>query len=357
MTHTPTATPTLTPSPTPGATDLEIAPSCGPLGSNPIIVEGVDWPKADVLIEHLFAGDVVQEKMVPKGDINVNFTVPITIETTLEGEHTIQGSYWSNSDGQYVLGDAEAFTVPCPPPTPTPTPTPLPPNLIVESFALENEGEIAPNDPVSYAVTIANDGETDVSALFWVDLFINPSGPINLANPPIEISADWAAINGLAAQTSTVVSLDLPDGVDATGVYTAYVMVDTLLQVVESKEEDNLGGPVTFTAVGEGPPPAAMSAALSAEVSGGAIGGSTWLQLNGEVAPQGRAEVYCYSGDRLVAETTSDREGRYRLPDLPPGTYTVVAELFIDGIPYTDVAADIVVKRGETTPFVTLYLN
>jgi hypothetical protein len=132
-------------------------------------------------------------------------------------------------------------------------------------------------------------------------------------------------------------------------------MADTLNAVVEADELDNVWGPLVFTVSAAASPPAPLSAfTLGGD---GAIGGSTWLHWNGDLAPQGRVNVYWYRGDALVAETTSDRDGNYLLQDLPPGTYTVVGELVVDGVLYSDVAGDIVVNGGETTPYVTLYLH
>ena len=348
---TPTSTPTSTPTPTPSGMDIQIDPLCGQAGSNANTVHGYNWPEADVKIEHIFAGNVEQEWPLPKGDFDFNFTVPITITSILTGEHTIQALYYSPPDGQYVLGDSEPFIVPCAPPPPGP------PNLIVEGVTLLNAAPISTCLPLTFTASIANVGETAANALFWTDLFVDPTGPISPTNPPIDESAYWAAVNSLAVSESITVTLYLPGGVDATGVHTYYVMADTLNGVAEVDELDNVAGPLTFTVSGEQPTPTPTSAPFAASVESGAISGSTWLHLNGDVAPQGRVNVYWYSGDVLVAETISDRAGTYRLQDLPPGTYTVVAESVIDGVLYTDIAWDIIVKSGEMTPYVTLYMH
>ncbi len=134
-------------------------------------------------------------------------------------------------------------------------------------------------------------------------------------------------------------------------------MVDTLNGVAEDNELDNVGEPVTFNVSEEQPTPAPASAPMAAAVESGAISGSTWLWLDGDIAPQGRVNVYSYNGDVLVAETISDQDGNYLLQDLPPGTYTVIAESVIDEVLYTDIAVDILVNGGETTPYVTLYMH
>jgi hypothetical protein len=354
-TPTPTASPTPTWTPTPGGTDIQIEPLCGPEGSNTVTVYGYDWPEADVSIQHIFAGDVVQEWSLAKGEFDINFTVDITIDTILQGEHTIQALYYSPPDGLYVIGDAEPFVVPCA----TPVPTPRPPNLIIESITLLNDGPIATCLPLTFVVSIANVGETTASNLFWADLFVDPTDPIVPTNPQFDETDYWVAVNSLDAGVSTSLTLYLLDGVDTTGEHTAYVMVDTLNGVAEFDELDNVGDPLTFSALEDqcAPTPTPMPTSEPALAGDGAISGSTWLHLNGDVAPQGRVNVYWYDGDVLVAETVSDRDGNYLQPDLPPGTYTVIGESVIDGVLYTDIAWNIIVKSGETTPYVTLYMH
>jgi hypothetical protein len=362
-TATPTATPTLTPTatptltPTPSGMDIQIDPLCGPEGSNTITVQGTDWPEADVLIKHIYDGIDPQEWFLSKNDFDFNFTVAITIDNMEEGEHTIQALYYSPSEGQYVIGDSEPFVVPCPTPTPTPTATPRPPNLIIESIALLNSEPISTSLPLTFTVSIANAGETAANALFWVDLFVDPTSEISPTNPPIDEGDYWVSVNSLGVGESIACTLYLLGGVDAAGEHSAYVTADTLNGVAEDNELDNVGGPLTFSVVDDQPTPVPTSASVPAVAGDGAISGSTWLHLNGDVAPQERVNVYWYSGDALLAETLSDRDGNYLLRDLAPGTYTVVGELVIDGVLYTDVAAGVNVNSGETAPHVTLYLH
>jgi hypothetical protein len=152
-------------------------------------------------------------------------------------------------------------------------------------------------------------------------------------------------------------TLNLPDGLDVTGVHTSYVMADTWDQVAEDNELDNVGGPLTFTVSLEQAPPTPTPTPTPAPLEDGAISGSTWLYLNGDIVPQGRVNVYCYSGSVLVAETISDQDGNYLLQDVPPGTYTVIGESVINDVLYTDIAVNVVVNSGATTPYVTLFLH
>jgi hypothetical protein len=54
------------------------------------------------------------------------------------------------------------------------------------------------------------------------------------------------------------------------------------------------------------------------------------------------------TGD-VIASAVSDDEGRYTLTELPPGTYTVISETWIDGVRYAGTVANIEVVENKTT--------
>ena len=79
--------------------------------------------------------------------------------------------------------------------------------------------------------------------------------------------------------------------------------------------------------------------------------------INGDIVPQGRVNVYCYDGAELIAETLSDQDGNYLLEGVAPGTYTIVGQTLISGVPYGDVVLNVNVQSGQTTEYVTLVLH
>ena len=64
--------------------------------------------------------------------------------------------------------------------------------------------------------------------------------------------------------------------------------------------------------------------------------GETEVLLAVEPVPHKRARVWCIDAvtGEEVASTTSDEDARYALSNLPPGTYLVMAETWIDGVRY-----------------------
>jgi len=351
---TPSPTPTLTP--TPGNMDIMLVPSCGPLGSNTITVYGYNWPNNDVKIMHVFGDTEIEVGYVREQDFDTNFAVEVTIEASQQGTHEIKAYY--KSDSNWVPGDWEPYTVPCAaPPTPTPTPTPAYPNLVVERLALVNTPPISTHDPLTFTVAVHNAGETAANNLFWVDLYVDPTQVLSPTNPLVEESDTWAAVSSLEPGASITLTLYYHAGLDAVGAYEAYAMADTWNQVVESDELDNLSDALDVTIEVTGTLPTPTPTTTPAPVEDGAISGSTWLYINGDLVLQGRVNVYCYDGDVLIGETLSEQDGSYLLEGVPPGTYTVVGEATINDVLYSDLVTDITVNSGETTPYVTLILH
>jgi hypothetical protein len=351
----PTATPTPTASPMPTATPstayIVIEPTCGPQNSNTYItVRGYNWPcNKNLTIEHWSSGALRRTWTISKHDHCASFVENITIDASSAGVHTIK-VYAPGQDN-----DSKDFSVPC---QITPTPTPSQPNLVVESITLENDGTISTYDPLTFTVAVRNIGAAAANSLFWVDLYVNPAvEPPSPSDLMSEASVAWAAVSSLAQGETISLTLHYLEGFDTTGNHTAYSLADTWDQVLESDELDNVGGPLAVAVSQEGSPPAPTPTPTPGGTATGAISGSTWLFINGDVVPQGRINIYCYDGDVLIAETLSDQDGNYLLEGVPPGTYTVIGQTFISGVSYSDIVLNVEVNSGQTTPYVTLVLH
>ncbi len=345
---TPTPIPTATPvpSPTPSTEYIDITPTCGPGGMSTITVSGHQWPvnKGDIII--LWDG-VEVTRITARSDFDVNITV-----TASAGEHTIR----VETDQQgHKYNDYKTYVAPC---ASTPTPAPSQPNLVVESIGIEaTGGDISTYDPLTFTVAVRNIGAAAVNSLFWVDLYVDPA-----TEPPApddlmgEAGVAWVAISSLPQNETISLTLRYLDGFDTTGDHTAYALADTWDQVLESEELDNVGGPQAIAVAQEGVPPTPTPTPEPGGGDEGAISGSTWLFINGDVVPQGRTSVSCYDGDVLIAETLSDQDGNYVLQVISPGTYTVIGQTLISGVFYSDIVLNVEVVAGQTTPFVTLVL-
>jgi Flp pilus assembly protein TadG len=350
---TPTPTPTATPqpTPTPSGAYIVIEPTCGPQDPNTTVtIYGYNgWPNNDLIIKHVFGGATQQTWTIRKQEHGASFVETISIDASNAGTHTIEVYYVHG--GSEILVDSADFLVPCPV---TPTPTPSQPNLVVENIALENTGTISTHNSLTFTVAVRNIGAAAANSLFWVDLYTDPS-----VEPPTpddllaHVSMAWAAVSSLAQNEAISLTLYYYEGFDTVGDHTAYALADTWDQVLESDELDNVGGPLTVTVSQEGVPPTPTPT----PAGDGAISGSTWLFINGDVVPQGRVNVYVYDGAVLVAQTLSDQNGNYVLGGIPAGSYTVIGETFIDSVLYSDLVLDVQVQSGQTTQFVTLILH
>lgn len=345
VTPTPTATPTATPTPTPTPSTqyIDISPQCGVDGRNTITVSGHQWPtnKGDLVV---FWDGLEVER------VNASSDFVIAIEVLADsGTHMIR----VQTDKQgHKYNDSKSFTVPCP------TPTPSQPNLVVERIVLENAGTISTYDPVTFTVAVRNIGTVAANSLFWVDLYMDPGveppAPEDLAG---EASIAWAAVSSLPPQETISLTLDYLEGLLVMGEHHAYALADSWDQVAESDETDNVGGPLVVVVEQEGTPPTPTPTPTPGGIEYGAISGSTWLYVNGDVVPQGRVNIYLYNGGELIAETLSDQDSNFALENVPAGTYTVMGQTYIDDALYSDVVMNVQVNAGETTSYVTLVLH
>ncbi len=344
-TPTPTPTATSVPTPTPSTQYIDIDPTCGPGGATTITVSGHLWPTK--MKDLFFLWDGVKVLQIAASS---DFEETITV-TASAGSHTVRVETELQNFKYY---DSKTFVSPC---ASTPTPTPSQPNLVVESISLGSSGVISTYQPLTFTVAVRNIGAAAVNSLFWVDLYMDPA-----VQPPApgdlmgQASEAWVAVSSLSQDEVIYLTLSYLQGVAVLGDHNAYALADTWDQVLESDESDNVGGPVPVLVSQQGVPPTATPAPTPGGDSG-AISGSTWLFINGDVVPQGRINVYCYDGDVLVAETLSDQTGNYLLEGIPAGACTVSGQTVISGALYQDYVLNVQVNAGQTTPNVTLVLH
>jgi hypothetical protein len=346
ITPTASATPTGTPTPTATPTNqyIVISPTCGPVGQLTILVNGYQWPINRGALTISWDGvEVVQVDLGGSPD----FSVEITVDAAA-GSHTLMVA---TADGAYTA--SQTVLVPC---VVTPTATPSQPNLVVESISLGNEGTIKTYDPLTFTVAVRNVGAAAANSLFWVDLYLDPA-QTDVDGLQNEVGVSWAAVSSLAANERISLTLEHLAGLTTTGDHYAYAFADSWDQVLENAEDDNVGGPVSVTVELVGVPPTPTPTPTPGGNQVGAISGSTWLYISGDIVPQGRVNVYVYDGVDLVAETLSGHDGDYVISNLPEGTYTVIGETFIDGELYTHVVMGVDVLAGQTTEYVTLVLH
>ncbi len=114
------------------------------------------------------------------------------------------------------------------------------PNLEITSFT----SSVVDGD-VTYSVTVHNAGTTDVGS-FWVDLFYDEAdAPV----PGSDYGDAYERVESLAAGASDTVTFTRNDVAPAT--YNSYAMVDSLSQISEADETDNVDGPEVVVVTGD----------------------------------------------------------------------------------------------------------
>lgn len=154
---------------------------------------------------------------------------------------------------------------PTPPMTPTPTPEPQGlPDLVVEGFSLLPK-EPASGEPVTITVTIANVGQASTEGGFWTGFYVDPQEPpfVNSVSKGSESGLFWYTPGLEAGEVITLTAEEAEDGdfegAFSPGSHELYLYVDGCNPgveeglVVESKEGNNLLGPIVVEVAGEEP--------------------------------------------------------------------------------------------------------
>jgi Flp pilus assembly protein TadG len=372
-TPTPTNTPTGTATNTPTATStpseqfVALSSSCGDALSQ-VTVTGQNWGNnQDSIVvwsadANCDAGDTLFN---PPGLFNSGNSGTWSHDVTMpQGVSTLYvcGAWRQNSNKPWEYTAPVQFDIPCRTPTPTASPTPRAPDLVIEGLSLRDQmtDTVEVGQALTFDVVVANRGGGAVNSLFWNDLFVDPQ-----ANPPItaqglfdfdigtERNVDWGGISSLAAGSALTIPLSYPEGFSIPGEHAVYVSTDSMLEVDEVSEENNVNAePLVVVVSGSTPTPSPTP-----ETGDGSISGATWVWVGGNwTVPQGRVVVTCYDSDGNWVATTQSKDGYYTLENLPSGTYRVVGSIVIDGVTYYDEYTDVTVTSPSNTPFIDLFL-
>ncbi len=335
-TNTPTPTPSTTFTPTPTGATVFLDKGCTFGPSVQIVVRGFNWPNSEPIL--LFWNNQIQAT-IPAGH-GGSFQQTWIINNVNNGTQVVKAQSTSSTSTANLL-------LPCPNVTATPTPvpptkTPSPADLIVVgSPILGSPPPIIGYKPVSYTVQISNTGDIDVSNLFFIDLYFDPP-PAQVKTTGIDTgySSGYTALSGLKAKSSRVITITSYSGFagSSTAPRTVYAMVDSVLQIQEDNEENNVSAMATVMVTpGATPTPTATPASGGGSEISGLV-----RTLVSRWVPQGRASVFLVkvqtSGptETQVARTASDlRNGFYQFPAAPPVSggdyYKVIGCFLIDG--------------------------
>ena len=335
----PTSTPTNTPQPTatntPSGPYITVSPSCGP-GPNIVFnVQGFNWP-TNQSVTLIWEG-------TPQFTLQANsHTGSFSYTWTREGLSA--GIYTASAQSSGGVVSSDTFRIPClgqPTSTPQPQPTPVPADLVaISPPTLISTRPIVAYQPVEFSVVITNTGDIDVDSQFFVDLYMDPT-TILTDRIPLTESDGYSAVSGLPGGASRVITLTSPFGfTNNPANHQVYGMVDSVLQISELSEVNNVTDPLTVNYV----TPAATPTPTPELNGENQISGVVQV-LTTELFTQYRALVILIdpglSGNGIVATTQSDSEGLYIFNNVPPASsssgYTLTACVIIDNMPFSGV--------------------
>ncbi len=303
--------------PPPPPTTITLLPTCGSPQQNPGIVTFdvtfTNWPVVQSLTL-TWEGNLLQywEAGQHLGSFTQSYTRTLAQTPNTYAVTAVSGNGSTDTD---------FFTVPCP------TPVDL---LVVGAPQLVSTPPIIAYQPVQFTAVLSNTGDTDVSAQFFVDLFIDPTIVLT-SSIPITESDGYTAVSALSAQSTRVVTLTAHLGFgNEPPVHMVYAMVDSLDQINEPGG-NNLSTPAVITNVTPAPSPTTTNTPSP----GGNISGLVYRFEDG-FHPQFRAAVYLIddSSGHTIATTQSDMAGQYEFANLPGSAFTVTACIVVDGQEY-----------------------
>lgn len=323
---TPTQTPTpVPPTPTPSTAYITLSPTCGGPGTGiTITVQGYNWTYQNKNDHITISWDGTSVGTVSASNLPARWTTVITV-TVAEGTHTVRAQ---NRKANVTA----TFISPCPVSGP---------NLVVSGLRLLATPPITTYSPLQFQTVVRNTGDQPVNSMFWVDLYADSSPPFSGTQP-----IGWSAVSGLAVSGTITLTINT-SGFAVTGTHPVYAWADSWNQIAETRETDNITGPITVsvTAVGPTPTPSPTPGPTT-----GIIAGVVYLYKGGTLTPISRATVEVRLGSTLIASTLSGENGAYQLTDIPAGSgYTVVGWVVIDGQYYTDQVPNVTVVGGGIT--------
>jgi len=351
-TSTVTPTPTVTPTSTPSSPYIRLIANCAVSTDAQFNVLGYNWP-ANTSVALFWYNpvtgiDAYQSTVQtgPGGSFNTNWVMG----NLVVGDQT-NPTVYVVSGRTNTLNKTAQFRVPCdyediPTPVATVTPTPAPADLIVVGPAeIISTRPLVAYHPINVRVVISNTGDVDVSSQFFVDVYFDPQGPIS---PTINItnSVGYMGVSALAGGTSRVITITAPIGFEnEPDPHLVYAMVDSLLQVSEADETNNVSDPLT---VGDVTPAATPTPTATPPIGGEFISGVARLRIISWL-PQPRAVITLVDeGSGLpVISTIADQNGFFEFPGIPAGTYTVRACATVDNESYSGLRLGITASSSS----------
>lgn len=332
---TATSTSTTVPTSTPTDPFIQVLPTCGNGPTVQFTVTGINWPDNEDV--SLFWDQTQFQTTVLSGHggfFSRTWTFPV-----YENRDYIVRAISANWQDDAVFKVPCSFVTPTPAPA-TPTSTPAPADLIISRPTLIDPKPITAYTPVDFSVVITNVGDIDVSQQFFIDLFVDPSTVITSETESIPLSESdgYSAVSGLEAGSSRTITIEVPAGFpNLPQEHLVYGMVDSVQQVDEFVEVNNISEPYEIDDVVQAATPTPVATAIGGDqVISGVVKAFTT-----ELVPQWRASVQVISGGAIFASGYTDGNGYYEFDTIPAGSYSVKACVQIDNQTYSGMRTNI----------------
>ena len=349
-TNTATHTPTTVPTATPGNPYIVLVPDCGEGPTVQVSILGFNWDNNEAVG---LSWDGVAFHVIPAGH-GGTFSFTRTF-TEPDGTYTLRAE--SVASPAQVDIDTADFDIPCldlviPTATPTLTATPIPADLTIGRPELISTPPIVAHAPLDFRVAITNLGEVDVNQQFFVDVYLDPQNVLT-DRIPLNESSGYIAVDSLLGGQSKTLTFNAPLGfMNTPDPHSVYGMVDSVQQVVEEFETNNVSTSLSVPDVTPAAPPTATPTPNGADSISGAVNirQTTWL-------PQFRAVVQLiHPSLGIIAKTQSDFNGFYTFSNIPPlpdpDRYTVTACAVFDTGSYFGIRTGI----QSPSPFGNVYM-
>jgi hypothetical protein len=319
-----TMTPTQTLTPTPSGPYIALQPTCGSPPNVQFTVQGFNWP-TDTTIS-LYWNSTQLQSTINTGD-QTSFSQTWQ-KLNLDSSQVVEYEILAVSAGHTARA---TFRTPCEsvtvtPVTFTPTPSPAPADLlIVGPPELISTPPIVAYRPVDFRVVISNTGDIAVESQFFVDVFLDPTTVLT-NSIPINQSGGYQGVGSLAGHATRVITISVPLGFkNEPTPHAVYGMVDSLRQINESDETNNISAALLYNQVTPAPTPTPTVAPPAGTED---IVGVVFRPSDKGLSPLLRARVLLVevSTGTIIDSTTSDPlNGIYQFNNLLQTTYTVMA--------------------------------
>jgi hypothetical protein len=295
-----------------------LQPTCASPPDVQFTVQGFNWPQDETI--NLYWDSNQLQSVINTGN-------QTSFSQTWQKIGIIDGTYEVVAVSDNHTATA-VFTAPCPlPPTNTPTPTATatagPFNLTIGQPVLVSTPPIVAYQPLEFQVIISNTETAPIESPFFVDIYLDPT-TIFMNGIPFHQSGGYQSVSSIPGLATRVLTITAPLGFKNLPIqHTAYSMVDSLEQVQERDEADNVSTRFLINQITPAPTPTATSTPPSGSDT---LFGIVYQPTNEGLVPSLRANVTLIDAisSETIATTTSDPvTGSYSFQNLLQGEYAI----------------------------------